>query len=94
MREFLKTADSRGTSEEIMEAILFVVGCDEENAAEKFFDFARQSSDSPEEILQIAQDGQQVVVTQQRAGELLAWCESADGWADGPEYARYALLFE
>ena len=33
MNEFLKTADSRGTSPEIMEAILFCAGGDEINAS-------------------------------------------------------------
>lgn len=70
------------------------VRADEENAAETFFDFARSADDTPDEILQLAQGGQPVEVTSQRAGELRAWCESAEGWADGPEYARYALLFE
>lgn len=74
--------------------VTITILADEENAAETFFDFVRAADDAPAEILQIAQDGQQVVVTQHRAGELLAWCESAEGWADGPEYARYALLFE
>jgi hypothetical protein len=63
---------------------------DEENNAEEFWEYVRSSKDTPEEIFGL---GDTVVVSDERAREIEAWCEAAPGYDTGPEYAKYAVVF-
>lgn len=65
---------------------------DIENNAEEFWDHVRNAPDAPGELKNLDDDG--AVVSEERAAEIEAWARLAPGYADGPEYAEEALLFE
>ena len=63
---------------------------DEENNAEKFWEHAQSSADTPEELRGF---GDSITVSNERAKEIESWCKAAHGFADGPDHAPTALLF-
>ncbi len=63
---------------------------DEENSADEFWAHVAYSADVPKELLGFWDT---IVVSDERAAEIEAWCEKAPGYATGPEYAKYAIVF-
>lgn len=63
---------------------------DEENNAEEFWEHVRYSSSVPPELIALSDT---ITVSDERAAEIEAWCEKAPGYATGPEYAKYAIVF-
>ena len=63
---------------------------DEENNAEEFWEHVRCSSSVPHELIELSDT---ITVSDERAAEIEAWCEKTPGYADGPEYDKYALVF-
>jgi hypothetical protein len=73
-------------------AVEFVV--DEENAAEMWWDVARDAKDAPEGLADII-DGSatEVTLSGEDAVAALAWCQSLPGWNGGPRHAPHPLTF-
>ncbi len=69
---------------------------DYENNAEEWWHAACGREDVPPELIPLLDGGgpDEIEVPANRIAALLAWCESTPGWADGPEHARTALLFD
>lgn len=63
---------------------------DEENSAEEFWEHVRRTADSPDELHGFWDT---VIVSDERAAEIEAWCEKAPGYATGPEYAKWPIGF-
>ena len=63
---------------------------DEESNAEEFWEHVRYSSSVPRELVGLSDT---ITVSDERAAEIEAWCEKTPGYATGPEYAKYALVF-
>ena len=63
---------------------------DEENNAYDFWMHVAESDDAPGELLTLSDT---ITVSDERAVEIEAWCEKAPGYATGPEYAKYAVVF-
>lgn len=63
---------------------------DEENNAEEFWEHVRSSKDVPDEIFGLLDT---IVVSDERAKEIEAWCETAPGYDTGPWYAKWAVVF-
>jgi len=68
-----------------------LIQIDQENNAEDFwdniYDLRNAGKDVPQEIMDEA------IVSDDRADEIEAWCEGIEGYEDGPDHARTALLF-
>ncbi|NJM54595.1 MAG: hypothetical protein HC841_00490 [Verrucomicrobiae bacterium] len=73
------------------------ISADHENNAEAWWENAREAfvaSDWSTEIGQLLHGREHhATVSSDEADRFEAWCESLDGFADGPAHAREALIF-
>jgi hypothetical protein len=67
---------------------------DFENNAETWWEQARRRVSPPSELEPLLHSSVASGVTTpaERRDEVLRWCDGIPGWADGPEYARTALI--
>lgn len=85
--ELFQIKAEKETSVDMTEIIV-----DDENSADEFWRYVASAADAPEELRKI-EIGQRLKVRSGRAEEIRAWCNSAPGFSDGPEYAPDALIF-
>ncbi len=69
------------------------ITADEENAAEEFWAAVRTDDNCPECLKDLADSAPYVEVSKEDAAAAEEWCENAPGYADGPEHARTAVIF-
>jgi len=68
-----------------------LIRIDYENAAHEFWDYLSNDESAP---IELKGGDDSITVSDERAAQIEAWCRSAPGFADGPAYARTALLFQ
>jgi hypothetical protein len=68
------------------------IAVDYENNAEEWWNAAKTDQNAPEAFAPLlADNADEVTVSDDEADEIIAWASGLPGWNDGPEYAPTAL---
>lgn len=71
------------------------IAVDFENNAEAWWDAATTSDNAPEAFApMLADNADEIIVSDEDAITILTWAEQLPGWNDGPEYAPTALTVQ